>query len=393
MEEHWSNKSRIESLDGLRGIAALMVVLGHSLLAQPFYWALYFGPSAGQPSQWDWMRTTPLRLIWSSDKAVILFFVLSGFVLALPWVNGRQKSYSNFFISRIYRIGIPYYVAMFLGGGLATLIAGRHIDGASDWVNLYGWANHVSPLSIPGTILMLGNQYSTWLDNVTWTLVWEMRVSFLFPFLVIPVLRWGLRGVGAVAVSLWVLYALGGMLDSAFAPASAMLGNPYKTFYYAAFFLLGITIARYRDTLTGMTSLGRGAGSTLLVLLASCVWLHKWNIHYPDVMKAVGAALFLIAAASVGIARSWLNTAPVQWLGRVSYSLYLIHVPIILTGEYLLYPRYSHVTIVCIAAPLSLVCAEIFYRLVERPAHAFGRHLVRQRETVANKIRADIEVA
>jgi peptidoglycan/LPS O-acetylase OafA/YrhL len=377
---HQNNSAdrRMPSLDGLRGIAALVVVFGHAMLTQPFFWVLNFGPFAGHSTNYDWLRTTPLRLLWSSDKAVILFFVLSGFVLALPWINGRQRPYSSFAISRLCRIYLPYCAAMLFAGIFAVALGGQRIPGASDWVNVYGWANYIYRPTIPSTILMLGNDYSTWLDNVTWSLVWEMRVSLLFPLLVIPVIRWGLRGAVIVGAGLWVAFSLSQAADTKFPFASYILGHPHDTFYFAAFFLIGIVLARYRDVLTDLASKGKGLGSIALVIAGSWVWLHNWTIQ-PEFMKALGAALFLVAAASDGLPRKLLTTIPVQWLGRVSYSLYLIHVPIILIAEYLLYPRLSHVAIVGVAIPTALLVAELFHRSIERPAHELGRYLVQRK--------------
>ncbi len=76
---------RWKGLDGLRGLAAIVVVLHHSLLTSPSLALAYFGgPKApvGSPS---WLLTyTPLHLVWAGPEAVLVFFVLSGFVLTLP---------------------------------------------------------------------------------------------------------------------------------------------------------------------------------------------------------------------------------------------------------------------------------------------------------------------
>jgi hypothetical protein len=80
---------RLPSLDGLRGVAALIVVVHHTLLTVPSLSVAYFldGPAAVRGSKAWWLSWTPLHLIWAGGEAVIVFFVLSGFVLALPYVN------------------------------------------------------------------------------------------------------------------------------------------------------------------------------------------------------------------------------------------------------------------------------------------------------------------
>lgn len=364
---------RFESLDGLRGIASLVVVFAHAMLTQPFYWNLYFGPSPGPKTQSEWIiSNTPIRLLWAGDKAVILFFVLSGFVLSLPWTNGRSRTYKSFFIARICRIYLPYCAAMLVAGALAVTLGGKAISGASDWINKFAWTSGIFPPTLPSVALMLGNDYSTWIDNPTWTLVWEMRVSLLFPLLVIPVVRYGLKGAIAVAIGLWAAFVWGNSIEAVIPSAGSMLGTPHKTFFYAGYFLLGIVLAVKRREITNLTSRGNGMVALALVFAGLAIWFVNWTV-YRDAIKGIGAAFLLIAAISKGAPQSWLMTAPAQWLGRVSYSLYLIHVPIILVGEYLLYPRLSHYEIVAIAIPIALVAAEFFHRTIERPAQELGR--------------------
>jgi uncharacterized membrane protein len=78
----WSG--RVRSLDGLRGVAALIVVVHHALLTSPTLARVNYGavPGSVHGFLW-WMTYTPLHLIWAGPEAVFVFFVLSGFVLFL----------------------------------------------------------------------------------------------------------------------------------------------------------------------------------------------------------------------------------------------------------------------------------------------------------------------
>ncbi|MGN8030867.1 acyltransferase family protein [Pseudomonas sp. 22189] len=386
-------ESRYESLDGLRGIAALVVVFAHAMLMQPFFWALHYGPHDGQRSQIETLiADSPIRLLWGGDNAVILFFVLSGFVLTLPWTNGRQLSYGSYLISRFCRIYLPYLAAMIISLILAVTIGGAKIPGASEWVNLYAWANNYYWLDIPSMLLMLGNDFSTWINNPTWSLVWEMRVSLLFPLLVFPVIRWRMAGVVAVAAGLWVALAVSQAVAAANPSEAAMLGRPHLTFYYAAFFLMGAVLAYYRDVLIRLSSLGGGDVSVLMIIVGLWIWFTNWAAQ-AELMKGVGAALIIVASVSAGLPRQFLTTAPVQWLGRVSYSLYLVHVPILLVAEYSLFQYLPHSTIALIAIPAALVIAELFYRAVEGPTHRFGRYLVKRQRIRAAEQKTATDIA
>lgn len=71
----------------------------------------------GSPVSWNdpfvyLLTQTPMRIVWAGGGAVELFFVLSGFVLSLPWLRGRRPSYGEFVVRRVCRIYLPYIVAI-----------------------------------------------------------------------------------------------------------------------------------------------------------------------------------------------------------------------------------------------------------------------------------------
>src|SRR5208282_647946 len=86
-----SGVQRLSELDALRGIAALSVVLWH------FFCATYTVPGV-----------RPIYWIARGDGAVVLFFLLSGFVLSLPFFRAQKPAYLSFIIRRVCRIYLPY---------------------------------------------------------------------------------------------------------------------------------------------------------------------------------------------------------------------------------------------------------------------------------------------
>jgi peptidoglycan/LPS O-acetylase OafA/YrhL len=99
---------RIGSLDALRGVAALAVVIGHAL-------------PMGLP------QVPPVVAVALGRVSVIAFFVLSGFVLSLPYFDGRPLPYPAFVVRRLCRIYLPYAAVMFAAGTLFYTVWGEGV--------------------------------------------------------------------------------------------------------------------------------------------------------------------------------------------------------------------------------------------------------------------------
>ena len=130
---------RYGELDGLRGIAALVVVLHHALLTFPGAWAVYTW-SAERPRDgiFPALMQTPLYTIFNGSGAVIVFFVLSGVVLSLTYDEVDKWSYWPYLVKRLCRIWLPF--AVVLTGSLLLYLAlgGRQVSGLSGF---RGWVH------------------------------------------------------------------------------------------------------------------------------------------------------------------------------------------------------------------------------------------------------------
>src|SRR3954454_3511925 len=126
--------ARYTALDGLRGIAALVVVIHHSLLLIAVLASPYFtGRSAAAAGTFAWwLLYTPLHLVWEGTGAVYVFFVLSGFVLTLPAL-GRGYDWLAYYPQRLIRLYLPVWGGVILAA-LTILVVPRTSTVSSTWL-------------------------------------------------------------------------------------------------------------------------------------------------------------------------------------------------------------------------------------------------------------------
>ena len=383
---------RLVVLDSLRGIAAFIVVIHHCLLTQPafsdFFFSIWRTPAAS-PTQYLLFHT-PARIVWDGFEAVTFFYVLSGLVLMLPWAEHRPPTYATFCIKRICRIYLPYCAAIAIAVVPNMLLRHRtDIAEASEWVRTMTWSNPVTPAVLVDHFLMMG-QYNT-VNGVIHSLVWEMRVSLLFPFLMLPLARWRLRGALAVAAGLLgfmvAMQLLVAQPGGGFAPVHAESGlsllgklllEAQKTAYYAEFFVIGAALALYlgpiRQLLTRMPPSLRFA----LLIIGLLIFQGHWTTmrQAQAVFVALGSALVIAVALSPGAIERALLLRPLVFLGQISYSLYLVHVPLLLAAVSLLHEFVSIPLILLCIPPVSIALGWLFHLAIAEPSIALGQRLI-----------------
>lgn len=373
---------RFASLDGLRGVAAIIVVFTHFLVVVPDVSDYIVGkqePLPGEPT-W-WLVHTPLRVLLLGNEAVMVFFIMSGFVLMLPMLGRPQtiRGTLAYYARRSLRLYLPVWGSLVLAVGLSLLVP-RDPDFGSSWL-----ATHSEP-TLPGVIkdavLVLG---VTNLNSPLWSLTWEVWFSLFLPlfvwiFRVARVDRWWL-----LAAPLLVLASAASQLDV----VRELLPGAWLTvplLRYMPVFLLGMILAARLDTLHRWSrALTRGAWT--VVILATVVLLLLPPILGPArfgtdtesagywFMTITGACLVvLLALLHRGFSRS-LERPVSSWLGARSFSLYLVHEPIIVSAALLVgastwWPWLLWMPVVL---AIILLATTTFFSAVERPAHRIAR--------------------
>ena len=355
------SSSRLHSLDGLRGIAALVVVLHHSMLVAP---ALANGTAAG----WAWWVVHgPPHLLWVGTEAVYVFFILSGFVLTLPFLrSNNQPSFRKYYVSRVLRLYLPVLAAVGFALALFALVGRRGQHPGSSWWMLA----HDIPVSIEtlsrDALLLFGTDF---LNSPLWSLRWEVIFSLLLPIYLFAGRRLtGLAGIIAGALLLACI-PLGAFLD-------------FQALIFLPIFGLGVLMAGNLAAIQSWSSQRSEMQWRMLKLLGLA--LVGWNwwpgiglINWSAAPPTLGAAVLVLVALGWPAAENTARRPVLYWLGSRSFSLYLTHEPVVVSCAIVLATTDAALNTV-VACPLSLIIAELFYRTVERPAHIFSRWAGRQ---------------
>lgn len=358
---------RLTQLDSLRGLAACTVVLCHATNMLPVIY--------NDPARVWWLTETPLSLLVAGHAAVVFFFVLSGYVLALPFLKG-PVSYPAFVFRRVCRIWIPYVAAMIVAVACAVWFHPMPVAGLSPWAN--------QPVGFPGPrlildhLLLVGTFANGTYDPVVWSLVYEMRVSLIFPLLVL-LLRlgswWRVLGVAAgLSAAELVVERLPFWSGSEDLP---------MTLHYAGLFVLGMWLARDMPKLQALYARFSSRTKALLWFLALACYTHQaWLLphsrlqHIPlyrDGLTAAGVSLFIIFALSASRFSAWLETRPLVFLGNISYSVYLYHAVILLSLVHLFYGKVPLGALWLATGLLTLGVAALSYHLIEVPSIRLGK--------------------
>ena len=361
---------RVASLDGLRGAAAVVVLIHHAALLNQRLASPYLAPAEPVTGVAAWLTYSPLHLAWAGTEAVYLFFVLSGLVLTLPRL-GVDRDWSRYLPSRLVRLYGPVIAAVIFALG-TTFVVSRDGAASSQWL-----ANHpeYSPPALLLDLTLIGG--SSGVLTPLWSLQWEVLFSLLLPLYLFIGDR--------IRPLFFTLGAAGLLLLGAFTDNLALTFLPM--------FAIGAALGYAWTALQELAQRVNRSRAGWLVWMALAIVSHLLTLSYwllgPGGIQYAAVTRLTVTLGTVGLilvvafapsARHLFSLAPVQWLGRISFSLYLTHEPIVVACGFLLpeRPTAAGVAAILIAFPV----AWVFYLLVERPIHRLSRRVARRRELV-----------
>jgi peptidoglycan/LPS O-acetylase OafA/YrhL len=356
---------RLHSLDGLRGLAALVVVLHHALLVVPALAAPYYdqGPATLWSTEW-WLSHTPIHALWEGKAAVYVFFILSGFVLQ-TLVGRSGFNWAAYYPRRLLRLYLPVWGAVLFTVATYILIPRVGVT-SSLWL-----AERPETLTLGAFVrdmtLIFGNGGLA-------SPLWSLRFEILFS-LSLPLYVWASKALPGLTylklAGCLVIITVGGCLNN-------------TTLLYVPMFLIGTIMAAQGSRFgtvgarIGITKSGWPiAMGVAVLLLASNGMVGGLGVSRAlqgatAGLTTVGAGIMVLAAIHWSPARRILETKAVRWLGTISFSLYLIHEPIVVAFGFVFGPNHA-VLAVATSIIVSLLVAVIFYHLVEKPSHKLSK--------------------
>jgi len=350
-------ENRDAQLDELRGLAICAVLASHGALVFANDFAL-----------------ARVALLPALGVGVDLFFVISGFLIApraaqsVAGAGGFWLGAAAFWAGRVIRIGVPtwmtigaLYVAWRLGG-LQGLRFEDLIAAAAFLGNFY-WAPCFAGSEGCGDPL---------LSSHFWSLGIEAQFYALAPFLAALPRRW-----------LWIIVA------SALT-AGALLSRPWGGFWWAlrpdallVGVLIGLETRRRAEWLKLVPKIGLGLATYWLLVTA--VLARVLSIGGTGAGLVAGAVIFGMVVAGRGrdmSARAPAGAKPLRWIGKRSFSIYLVHLPVLSGLRAALLeqaPPWAVAALATIGAVLAALCLE---RLVTRPAMVMARRMAARRPDV-----------
>lgn len=361
-------------LEGLRGLASLWVLLGHISLLIHCHIPLLSSPGIG----------------------VDLFILLSGYLMAKNYIERQHKepwesatTVKKFWIRRFFRIAPLYYllliIALFYGpwfGEMRDTIAHFYSGTATESSRYtdHSLANILTHFSfLFGVLPEFG--FNTVLPD--WSIGLEMQFYLLFPFIMLITMRFGYAAslIGIMALCCVGRYVLADYYEAFEMPSMILIKlNIFlsgmllaeavrkKSLLYIAFALLGPVAS----VVIGLEAIPLQIAMEVLMILGMTAILWQY---------AEGSLM----AGLIALPRKVLNNRFSTWLGDVSFSVYLLHLLIVIPAIALLLTHTGlgaksdlvrFATVCVVSIPVTYALASLLYRFVEKPGVLIGKRVL-----------------
>ena len=351
------SRGYIPAIDGLRAIAVLAVMVCHL--------------------ERSWLP--------GGFTGVDVFFLISGFVVTLSMTDqcfSSVRAMVAFFYARRLRRIAPALIVMLLVASLASVLFVpdawlSEIIPSTGFSAFFGLSN-VTLASQTETYFAPRAEYNTFLH--TWSLGVEEQFYLIFPALIALVTverlrRWRRIALGTIAILSLASLALSIWLTPR-DPVFSFFMLPARFWELGLGMILALTLERWRPALARLPAVAHDGLALvgLAGLAGAFAFADDAAFPYPWALAPVLATALLVAsvtAAQGGRAARALSLAPVAYVGRISYSLYLWHWPVYVLARWTSGLESAAPRVVAIT--LTFALAALSYRLVEQPVRRSAR--------------------
>ncbi|MFD1628605.1 acyltransferase family protein [Pseudopedobacter beijingensis] len=356
-------------LEGLRGLAALYVVIHH---ARWFLWEGYSEGYLKHPEEYSLIGKITvyfLSIFIYGHEMVLFFFLLSGFVIHLRYARNLNKGVINFdfwpyFIRRFSRIYPPLVFALVFTFLLDSY--GKHL-GFSIYEGVAPFRivkDNFSWITLLGNLAFLMNSYvESWgSDFALWSLKFEWWFYMLYPLFFLIV-----RKNNSLAFTSIIL-----LFITSFFPKLWPLKILQEIFAYMVIWWFGVILA---DIYTGRIKIKFSYLVPLIVFIPIAIIIKSktgipdiyWNFLWGTGWMGILSLFFCLHEKNV----ETKAFNKIQWLGACSYTLYIIHSPILVFISGYLMKRDgklpSHFGYVIAGTSLSILVAWLLHYVIEKP--------------------------
>jgi peptidoglycan/LPS O-acetylase OafA/YrhL len=311
---------------------------------------------------------SPLRLFFAGHQAVVLFFVISGYALAKLSESIGPGRYGTFALARFLRLYPPYLVS------LAVALYGTYVLTSHGMKSITGFP---LPTAIYiQSLFVVGSFDARSINPPVWSIVYETRLSLLFPLILFAVRRFGIKTL----FGFFIASILIGTSDLSLSASDLLTPthDAFMTVHYGTFFAIGAWISLHeKDVIDALRA--RRTQTVILMWAAALLMIAyafdgPWTVGqrvYGDLVIGIGSAI----AVGLAVAKrpSSFGFAGGR-LGKISYSLYLVHLTIVNLAVSIIFPKYGAMATWLIATVAALALAVIVNRLVEQPSQKAARY-------------------
>lgn len=364
-----SNVSRLLYLDTARGLAALSVMTWHFLLS------VYGLDITGQHFN------TPARIFWYGEADVIFFFIHSGFILAYTFTLRKGtigvRNYSSYLLERVFRIFPLFLFVLVLSFAAVNLTPAYQSGGEYDYISRFWFTafNGQDLLNQSLLVWRIPESANYRLIPQDWTLTVELLAGAAIPLLAYAGRRHLLLFVLLLVLLKWSTVLTTYILEFGAGVGLFLVMDKIRTVWTRLHLMLKLLIAA--AAVIGYT------GFFVFPSLFTTD-IEFLNARLDRLIVGGGCILIFVVLLSSVSVQKWLSWRPLVYIGKICYSLYLIH-QLLLFIAWRMYPEqfktldsqplYIVAGVYFLFLGLVLLLSHAGYQWVEKPMIRIGKKL------------------